>query len=390
MKIGIPKEYRVEGMATEIEKLWERGAQWLQAAGAEIVAVSLPAHQICLAGLLHRGAGGSLLQSRPLTTACATAYAFPGATSPTCTRNTRAAGFGKEVRRRIMIGTYVLSAGYYDAYYLRAQKARTLIKRDFEEVFASGVDAILAPATPSAAFGIGEKGGADPIEMYLNDVFTVPVNLAGLARNFRTGRLVGGGLAARASAYRSLLRRGDALLACPTWWSKRRGGFRRSHGGNSLRWDFRRWIYPSSGILSLMPKPPAGLAPALVALWWAGKDKWDKSAQRRHGRGRQGLRVGHAYLHRVEGDLDNARYWYNRAQRPVRASRSPRSGTRSPKFYCKGSPERVMPSRFRGHLSGVRSVVAFASSRTAQWALSFANTDACILDQRTPFLHFRL
>ena len=94
--------------------------------------------------------------------------------------HTRAAGFGKEVRRRIMIGTYVLSAGYYDAYYLRAQKVRTLIRRDFEQVFASGVDAILAPATPSAAFGIGEKGTADPIEMYLNDVFTVTVNMAGL------------------------------------------------------------------------------------------------------------------------------------------------------------------------------------------------------------------
>jgi len=94
--------------------------------------------------------------------------------------NTRAGGFGKEVRRRIMIGTYVLSAGYYDAYYLRAQKVRTLIKKDFEDCFAQGIDAMLTPATPSAAFGIGEKGGADPIEMYLNDVFTVTVNMAGL------------------------------------------------------------------------------------------------------------------------------------------------------------------------------------------------------------------
>jgi aspartyl-tRNA(Asn)/glutamyl-tRNA(Gln) amidotransferase subunit A len=93
---------------------------------------------------------------------------------------TRAEGFGKEVRRRIMIGTYVLSAGYYDAYYLRAQKVRTLIKQDFEKCFASGVSAILTPATPSSAFGVGEKGGADPIEMYLNDVFTVTVNMAGL------------------------------------------------------------------------------------------------------------------------------------------------------------------------------------------------------------------
>jgi len=93
---------------------------------------------------------------------------------------TRAAGFGAEVRRRIMIGTYVLSAGYYDAYYVRAQKIRTLIKKDFEDAYASGVDAILTPATPSPAFGIGEKSGADPVEMYLNDIFTVTVNMAGL------------------------------------------------------------------------------------------------------------------------------------------------------------------------------------------------------------------
>jgi aspartyl-tRNA(Asn)/glutamyl-tRNA(Gln) amidotransferase subunit A len=93
---------------------------------------------------------------------------------------TRAKGFGQEVRRRVMIGTYVLSAGYYDAYYIRAQKVRTLIKRDFEQCFDAGIDAMLTPATPSAAFGIGEKGGADPVEMYLNDVFTVTVNMAGL------------------------------------------------------------------------------------------------------------------------------------------------------------------------------------------------------------------
>ena len=104
---------------------------------------------------------------------------------------TRGAGFGQEVRRRVMIGTYVLSAGYYDAYYLRAQKVRTLIKRDFEECFAKGIHAMLTPATPSAAFGIGEKGGADPIEMYLNDVFTVTVNMAGLP-----GVSVPGGLSA--------------------------------------------------------------------------------------------------------------------------------------------------------------------------------------------------
>ncbi|HET9067829.1 MAG TPA: amidase family protein, partial [Amaricoccus sp.] len=105
---------------------------------------------------------------------------------------TRAEGFGAEVRRRVMIGTYVLSAGYYDAYYLRAQKVRTLIKRDFETVFAGGIDAILTPATPSAAFGIGEMADADPVAMYLNDVFTVTVNLAGLP-----GAAVPAGLDAR-------------------------------------------------------------------------------------------------------------------------------------------------------------------------------------------------
>ncbi|HEY1746616.1 MAG TPA: amidase family protein, partial [Xanthobacteraceae bacterium] len=105
---------------------------------------------------------------------------IPGSDVVDMYERTRAAGFGKEVRRRIMIGTYVLSAGYYDAYYLHAQKVRTLIKRDFEECFAAGIDAILTPTTPSAAFAIGEKGRADPIEMYLNDIFTVTVNMAGL------------------------------------------------------------------------------------------------------------------------------------------------------------------------------------------------------------------
>ena len=113
-------------------------------------------------------------------TACVTALRVPGRDIIDMYEKTRAEGFGAEVRRRIMIGTYVLSAGYYDAYYLRAQKVRTLIKKDFEDCFAAGVDAILTPATPSAAFGIGEKSAADPIEMYLNDIFTVTVNMAGL------------------------------------------------------------------------------------------------------------------------------------------------------------------------------------------------------------------
>ena len=179
MKIGIPKEYRVDGMAAEIENLWERGAQWLKAAGADIVAVSLPHTKRALPAyyiVAPAEASSNLARYDGVRYGLRVA----GRDVADLYQNTRAAGFGQEVRRRIMIGTYVLSAGYYDAYYLRAQRVRTLIKRDFEVVFAAGVDAILTPATPSAAFGIGEKGGSDPVEMYLNDVFTVPVNLAGL------------------------------------------------------------------------------------------------------------------------------------------------------------------------------------------------------------------
>src|SRR5437870_6661616 len=190
MKVGIPKEYRVEGMANEIEKLWEGGAQWLASAGAGLVTVSLPHTKYALPAYYIVAPAEA---SSNLARYDGVRYGLrvPGRDVSDMYQNTRAAGFGNEVRRRIMIGTYVLSAGYYDAYYLRAQKVRTLIKRDFEQVFATGVDAILAPATPSAAFGIGEKGGGDPVEMYLNDVFTVPVNLAGLP-----GISVPGGLSA--------------------------------------------------------------------------------------------------------------------------------------------------------------------------------------------------
>ena len=179
MKIGIPKEYRVDGMAAEIEELWQRGAAWLKEAGAEIVDISLPHTKYALPGyyiINPAEASSNLARYDGVRYGLRTA----GRDIVDMYEQTRAAGFGKEVRRRVMIGTYVLSAGYYDAYYLRAQKVRTLIKRDFEECFAKGVTAILTPATPSAAFGIGEKGGADPVEMYLNDVFTVTVNMAGL------------------------------------------------------------------------------------------------------------------------------------------------------------------------------------------------------------------
>jgi len=179
LRIGIPKEYRVDGMSAEIETLWQRGTEWLRSAGAEIVDVSLPHTKYALPAYYIVAPAEA---SSNLARYDGVRYGLrvPGRDIVDMYEKTRAAGFGQEVRRRIMIGTYVLSAGYYDAYYLRAQKVRTLIKKDFEDCFAQGVHAMLTPATPSAAFGIGEKGGGDPVEMYLNDIFTVTVNMAGL------------------------------------------------------------------------------------------------------------------------------------------------------------------------------------------------------------------
>ena len=179
LTIGIPREYRLDGMNPEIEALWRRGADWLRAAGAKVVDVSLPNTRHALPAYYIVAPAEA---SSNLARYDGVRYGLrePGGDILELYENTRAKGFGAEVRRRLMIGTYVLSAGYYDAYYVRAQKIRTLIKRDFETAFADGVDAILTPATPSPAFGIGEKGSADPVEMYLNDVFTVTVNMAGL------------------------------------------------------------------------------------------------------------------------------------------------------------------------------------------------------------------
>jgi len=177
LKIGIPKEYRVENMPNEIDKLWKSGIDYLKDAGAVIKNISLPHTKYALPAYYivapaeassnlarydgvkygHRSKGDNLFEMY---------------------ENTRSEGFGDEVKRRILIGTYVLSSGYYDAYYLKAQKVRQLIKNDFDQAF-NGVDAILTPSTPSAAFKIGEKKD-DPVSMYLNDIFTVPVNLAGL------------------------------------------------------------------------------------------------------------------------------------------------------------------------------------------------------------------
>jgi aspartyl-tRNA(Asn)/glutamyl-tRNA(Gln) amidotransferase subunit A len=179
LKIGIPKEYRMDGIPAEIDKLWEQGIAWLKAAGAEIVNISLPHTKYALPAYYIVAPAEA---SSNLARYDGVRYGLrkPGRDIVDLYENTRAAGFGKEVKRRIMIGTYVLSAGYYDAYYVKAQKVRTLIKKDFEDAYAAGVDAILTPATPSAAFGIGAKADASPVEMYLNDVFTVTVNMAGL------------------------------------------------------------------------------------------------------------------------------------------------------------------------------------------------------------------
>jgi aspartyl-tRNA(Asn)/glutamyl-tRNA(Gln) amidotransferase subunit A len=179
MKIGIPREYRLEGMPGEIERLWKQGADWLKAAGAELVDVSLPHTKYALPAY-YIVAPAEASSNLARYDGVRYGLRLPGRNITDMYEKTRAEGFGAEVRRRVMIGTYVLSAGYYDAYYLRAQKVRTLIKRDFEDCFAKGVHALLTPSTPSAAFGIGEKGGADPVEMYLNDIFTVTVNMAGL------------------------------------------------------------------------------------------------------------------------------------------------------------------------------------------------------------------
>ena len=177
LKVGIPKEYRIDGMAPEIDKLWAEGVEWLKRAGAEIVDISLPHTKYALPAYYIIAPAEA---SSNLARYDGVRYGLrvPGESSDAQYENTRAAGFGEEVRRRILIGTYVLSAGYYDAYYLKAQKVRALIASDFTEAFKK-VDVILTPSTPSAAFAAGEKMD-DPIAMYLNDVFTVTVNLAGL------------------------------------------------------------------------------------------------------------------------------------------------------------------------------------------------------------------
>ena len=181
-KIGIPREYRMDGMPAEIETLWARGVDMMRDAGADIVDISLPHTKYALPAyyVIAPAEASSNLARYDGVRYGHRAKLAAGDGITDMYEKTRAEGFGPEVQRRIMVGTYVLSAGFYDAYYNRARRVRALIKRDFEQVFAAGVDAILTPATPSSAFGLGEMANADPVEMYLNDVFTVTVNLAGL------------------------------------------------------------------------------------------------------------------------------------------------------------------------------------------------------------------
>jgi len=177
MRIGVPKEYQIDGTSAEIEALWDEGVEWLKSAGAEIIEISLPHTKYALPAYYIVAPAEA---SSNLARYDGVRYGLrvEGETLEEMYENTRGAGFGAEVQRRIMIGTYVLSAGYYDAYYLKAQKVRTRIADDFRQAWNS-IDAILTPTTPSAAFAQGEKMD-DPIAMYLNDVLTVPASMAGL------------------------------------------------------------------------------------------------------------------------------------------------------------------------------------------------------------------
>ena len=176
-KIGIPKEYRVDGMPKEIDELWEKGIKIIKENGGQIIEISLPNTNYALPTYYIVAPAEA---SSNLARYDGVKYGFrsKGENLIDMYEKTRSEGFGDEVKRRIMIGTYVLSSGYYDAYYLKAQKVRRLIKNDFDEAYKK-VDAILTPSTPSSAFKIGEKLN-DPVSMYLNDIFTVPINLAGL------------------------------------------------------------------------------------------------------------------------------------------------------------------------------------------------------------------
>ena len=230
LRVGIPKEYRIDGAPAEIDALWSKGADWLRAQGAEIVEVSLPHTKYALP-TYYIVAPAEASSNLARYDGVKFGYRAPGARDITdLYEKSRGEGFGAEVQRRILIGTYVLSAGYYDAYYARAQKLRSLIKRDFEQAFEK-CDVLLTPTTPGPAFAVGAKT-SDPLEMYLQDVFTVTVNLAGLpgisvpAGLSETGLPLGLQLIGKAFDEATLLRAAQAVETAADfkhspakWWS---------------------------------------------------------------------------------------------------------------------------------------------------------------------------
>ncbi|WP_066811103.1 Asp-tRNA(Asn)/Glu-tRNA(Gln) amidotransferase subunit GatA [Sphingomonas asaccharolytica] len=222
-RIGIPKEYRVDGMPPEIEALWQQGIDWVKDAGAEVVEVSLPHTKYALpAYYIIAPAEASSNLARYDGVRYGLRDLPEGANLQEMYAATRAAGFGAEVKRRILIGTYVLSAGFYDAYYTQAQKVRTLIARDFDRAWET-CDLLLTPTAPSAAFALGEKS-ADPIAMYLNDVFTVPSSLAGLPAMSVPGGLDKAGLPLGLQVIGKALDEQGVLDACLA--IEERAGFR--------------------------------------------------------------------------------------------------------------------------------------------------------------------
>ena len=228
LRVGIPKEYRVEGTAAEIVALWDKGMEMLKAAGAVPVEVSLPHTKYALPAY-YIVAPAECSSNLARYDGVRFGQRVPGKDLIEMYENTRGAGFGKEVRRRIMIGTYVLSAGYYDAYYKKAQQIRALIARDFKQAFEK-CDVLLTPTAPTAAFAAGEKMD-DPVTMYLNDMFTIPASMAGPARHLGAGRRRQGRPAARPADHRPRLRRGDDVAGRG---GAREGGFVQSATGRLL------------------------------------------------------------------------------------------------------------------------------------------------------------
>ena len=226
LRVGIPIEYRPNGLSSEINALWDKGAKWLKEQGAEIVEISLPHTKYALPAY-YIVAPAEASSNLARYDGVRYGLRIPGDDLIDTYEKTRAAGFGREVQRRVLVGTYVLSAGYYDAYYVKAQKVRTLIKRDFDEAW-NKIDVVLTPATPSPAFAPGEI--TDPVEMYLNDIFTVTVNMAGLpgiavpAGLSESGLPLGLQLIGKPFDEETLFRAGYAIeqaagkFTAPQWW----------------------------------------------------------------------------------------------------------------------------------------------------------------------------